>query len=251
MPLPVTGMEKIGHRPSSRSKPVKERPKGSAHPVISLNPSDGLTVLYGHPVVSRIVLQALVDRALTGHPVVYLDGAHTFDALLIGRLARSRRQQLRKALAMIHVARAFSARQLERLMSQCLADALDRYQAGTAVISGLLETLSTDSLTDDEVDRMANRMIESVHHLKLQGFSLLCPCPHVPIPMAPAHRLFTILRSISHRCLHIYEEHGIVMTEEISVDAMTHSESPCEAVSTGHPSPSILPTNTPQFSHAP
>ncbi|HEX6726793.1 MAG TPA: hypothetical protein VF078_05530 [Nitrospira sp.] len=201
--------------------------------------------------MSRIVLQALVDRSLTGHPVVYLDGAHTFDALLIGRLARSRRQQPRKALAMSHVARAFSARQLERLMSYCLAGALDRYQAGTAVISGLHETLSADGLTDNEVNHLANRMIESVRHLTLQGFSLLCPCPHVPIPMAPAHPLFTILRSISRRCLHVYEEHGIVMTEEISVDAMPHSESPCETVATGHPSPSILPANTPQFSHAP
>ena len=88
MTLPATGTENLSHRTSSRSKPVKERPIGPAHPVISLNPSDGLTVLYGHPVVSRIVLQALVDRALTGHPVVYLDGAHTFDALLIRRLAQ-------------------------------------------------------------------------------------------------------------------------------------------------------------------
>ena len=249
--LPVTGTEHLGHRPSSRSKPVKERPKGPAHPMISLNPSDGLTVLYGHPVVSRIVLQALVNRALTGHPVVYLDGAHTFDALLIGRLARSRRQQSRKALAMIHVARAFSARQLERLMSHCLAGALDRYQASTAVISGLLETLSADGLTTDEVDRMADRMIESVRHLTLHGFSLLCPCPFVPMPVAPAHRLFTTLRSISRHCIQVYEEQGKFLTEDISVDAMPHSEDPCEAVGTGHPSPSILAANTPQFSHAP
>lgn len=236
--LPVTGTENRSHRPSSRSKPVKEETKGPAHPVISLNPSDGLTVLYGHPAVSRFALQALVDHALSGHPVVYLDGAHTFDGLLIERLARSRRQQLRKALAMIHVARAFSARQLERLMSHCLAGALDRYQAGTAVISGLLETLSADGLTDHEVNHLANRMIESVRHLTLQGFSLLCPCPHIPIPMAPAHRLFTILRSISHRCIHVHEEQGKVLTEEISVDAIPACRDSIEGIGSVHPSPS-------------
>ena len=120
-------------------------------------------------------------------------------------------------------------------MSHCLAGALDRYQASTAVISGLLETLSADGLTADEVDRMADRMIESVRHLTLHGFSLLCPCPFVPMPVAPAHRLFTTLRSISRHCIQVYEEQGKFLTEEISVDAIPHSEDPCEAVGTGHP----------------
>lgn len=159
---------------SPRSKPVKEG-TGTPHHVASLNPSDRLTVLYGHPAASRIALQVIVDRALSGHPVIYLDGAHTFDALLIGRLARRRRQQPRKALSMIHVARAFSAQQLERLMSQCLVGALERYQASTAVITGLLETLSADGLADNEVKRLTDRMIESMRHLTQQGFSLLCP----------------------------------------------------------------------------
>ena len=177
--------------------------KNPADHVVLLNPADRLTVLYGHPVVSSITLQALVDHALSGHPVVYLDGVHAFDTFLIGQLARSRRQRPRKALAMIHVARAFSARQLERLMSHCLADALERYQAGTAVISGLLDTLSADGLTDNEVNRLADRMIESLRHLTQQGFSLLCPCPSVPMPTAPAHRLFAILRSMSDRCIRV------------------------------------------------
>jgi hypothetical protein len=117
-------------------KKVKDE---SVHPAISLNSADGLTVLYGQPHAIHIALQALVDHALTGHPVVYLDGLHTFDALLVGRLARHRRHQPRKALSMIHVARVFSAKPLERLVSHCLVDALERYQAHTAVISGLLE----------------------------------------------------------------------------------------------------------------
>ena len=188
--LPVTGTESLRYKPSSRSGPAKEEAEVPAIHVVPLNPSDRLTVLYGHPAASRIASQALVDRALSGQPVVFLDGIHAFDAFIIGRLARSRRQQPRKALAMIHVARAFSARQLERLMSQCLVGALERYQARTAVISGLLETLCADGLTDHEVRRLTDRMIESVGHLTLQGVSLLCPCPSVPMPMAPAHRLF-------------------------------------------------------------
>jgi hypothetical protein len=246
-----TGTEHLRHRRSSQSKIVKRGPEDLVRHAVSLNPSDLLTVLYGHPVVSSIALQALVDRALSGHPVVYLDAVHTFDAFLIGRLARSRRQQPRKALAMIHVARAFSARQLERLMSHCLADALERYQASTAMISGLFETLSADGLTDNEVSRLADRMIESVRHLTQQGFSLLCPCPVVPMPVAPSHRLFAMLCSMSDRCVHVHELQGKIVTEELSLNAMPASADLCEAVDTSHPSPSNLPASALQFSHAP
>lgn len=190
-------------KPAPRSTAMKNVKDESVLPAISLNSADGLTVLYGQPHATHIALQALVDHALTGHPVVYLDGLHTFDALLIGRLARHRRHQPRKALSMIHVARVFSAKQLERLLSHCLLGALERYQARTAVISGLLETLSADCLTDHEVNRLTDRMIESVRHVTSQGFSLLCPCPSVPSPMASAHRLFATLRSMSHRCIHV------------------------------------------------
>jgi len=197
--LPST--KRFRSKPASRSTAMKKAKDESVLPAISLNLSDGLTVLYGQPHATHIALQALVDHALTGHPVVYLDGLHTFDAILIGRLARHRRQQPRKALSMIHVARVFSAKQLERLLSHCLVDALERYQARTAVISGLLETLSSDCLTDHEINRLTDRMIESIRHVTSQGFSLLCPCPSVPSPMAPSHRLFATLCSLSHRCI--------------------------------------------------
>jgi hypothetical protein len=208
-------------------------------------------MLYGHPFASKIALQALVDHALSGHPVVHLDGVHTFDAFLIGQLARNRRQQLRKALTMIHVARAFSAQQLERLMSHCLADALERYQASTAMISGLLETFSAGGLTENEVNRLTDRMIESMRHLTQQGFSLLCPCPSVPLPMAPAHRLFAMLRSMSHRCIRVSELQGKVVAEEIAFDAMPASVDHAEGIGAGLPSPSNPTASALQFSHAP
>lgn len=218
--LPVTGRERLRHKLSSRPGLANAETEVPFVHVVPLNPADRLTLLYGHPAASRIASQILVDRALSGQPVVFLDGIHSFDAFIIGRLARSRRQQPRKALEMIHVARAFSARQLERLMSQCLVGALERYQARTAVISGLVETLCIGGLTDHEARRLTDRMIESVRHLTLQGFSLLCPCSSVPMPMAPAYRLFAMLRSMSNRSIHVYEVQGKVVTEEIPLEAI-------------------------------
>lgn len=212
-------VERFDRGGTSRPRAPKEGTKNQVTYGVSLNSSDRLTILYGHPGASKIVLQLLADRALTGQPVVYLDGAHTFDTFFIERLARSRRQSPRKALSLIHVARAFNAWQLERLMSQCLADALERYQASTAVISGLLESLSADCLTDKETNRLTDRMIESLRHLTQQGFSLFCPCPSVPMPQAPAHRLFAVLRTMCDRCIRVHEVEGKVMTEKMSLSA--------------------------------
>ncbi len=231
--LPLVSMERLSHREM----------KDPSHQVVTLNSSDRLTMLYGHPVASRIVLQTLVDRALSGQPVVYLDGTHTFDALLIGKLARRRRQPIRKVLTMIHVARAFSVRQLERLMSECLADALERYHARMAVITGLLETLSADGLTDKEINRLVDRMIESIRHLTQQGFSLLCPCPSVPLPTAPTHRLFTLLRSMSDRCIQVRELQQKIVLEDISFDTEPANAAFYEGSSAQtHP---LLPTRRP------
>jgi hypothetical protein len=245
--LPLTGVERLSHRSAPRSTALKEEMKepSPTHHVASLNSSHGLIMLCGHPATSKIALQALVDRALSGHPVVYLDGAHTFDTVLFERLVRSRRQQPRKVLALIHVARAFSARQLERLISQCLVAALERYQADTAVISGLLESLSADDLTDKEVNRLTEGMIESVRHLTLQGFSLLCPCPRVPIPMAPTYRLFDMLCSMSTRCTRVCEIQGKVVMDELFDTTLAYKSS--EGIVVDSPSPSDSPAGLPQF----
>lgn len=244
--LSLTSIERLSHRPSLRFTALKAELKEHAHHVASLNSSRGLIMLCGHPAASKIALQVLVDRALSGHPVVYLDGSHTFDTFLFERLVRSRRQQPRKVLALIHVARAFSARQLERLMSHCLVAALERYQADTAVISGLLESLSADYLTDKEVTRLTEGMIESVRHLRLQGFSLLCPCPRIPISLARAYRLFDMLRSMSNRCTRVYEVDGKVVMEELFDTPPTYTD-PSESIVVGSPCPPDSPAGLPQY----
>jgi hypothetical protein len=214
--LPLADVGNLSRRRSSRPDTAKEKAgdQTPCHARVSWNPHDRLTVLYGHPLAARFASQAGADRAMAGEPVVYLDGAHTFDPFFIGRLARGRRQQPRKVLAMIHVARAFTALQMERLLSNCLAGALERYQARIAVLSGLVETLSDENLSDRDVARLSDRMLESISHLTQQGVSLLCPCPAVPMVTTPGHRLFAGLRHLADRCIRLHEVQGEMMVEE-------------------------------------
>lgn len=184
---------------------------------LQVEPADRLLLLYGHPLVPKVALSAMTDHVLSGQPVVYLDGAHTFDPFVIGRVARSRRQPPRKALAMMHVARAFSWHQLERLISTCLADALDRYEAGTAVISGLFEALAEETASERELARSMERLLESIARLKSRGHTLLCLCPSVPMPETPGHALFIKLRDLADRAVRVQELLGnVTLSEEMS-----------------------------------
>ncbi len=201
-----------GRRQEVRPGLAKEeggRPAGDLLPLLSLW-THRLIVVDGTPVVSTIGLEAAAARALSGAPVVYLDGAHSFDPLVIGRVARTRRHAPRKALALVHVARAFTWHQMERLISNCLADALARYEARSALISGLFETLAEERSSDRDIDRMMDRVLESLRALSMSGCSLVCPCPSRLVGSAHAQRLLVGLRGLADRVVHVQETAGRV-----------------------------------------
>lgn len=127
------------------------------HAQIPFHTDHSLMVLHGHSLVLRLGLHAAADRALAGEPVVYLDGANTFDPFVIGRLAMAHRQAPRKILSLVHVARVFSCHQMERLVSDCLDEALTRYQSRVAVVSGLFETFYDEAVPSQEVGRLAGQ----------------------------------------------------------------------------------------------
>lgn len=185
------------------------------HARIPLRAHDRLLLLQGHPLLFRLGLYAVTERALAGEPVVYLDGASTFDPFWVGRMARAHHQQPRKVLAMIHVARAYTCQQMERLLSDCLSAALDRYQARIAVLSGLLDTFYDRAVPDDEAWRLFGRMMEAIRRLTQQGFILLCLCPPAPILTSASRRSLDHLRSQADRIICVHEAgQGIVLLEE-------------------------------------
>jgi hypothetical protein len=181
---------------------------------VPLHPDDRLLVLYGHPLVLRLGLYAATDRALAGEPVLYLDGANTFDPFVIARLARARRQLPRKVLNLIHVARAFTCHQMERLVSDCLAEALDRYQARIAVLSGLFETLYDETVRDREAARVWSRMRDALRRLTQHGYAVLCLCPPAPALVRGGRPCFDQLRGQADRIIRVREEQGMLHLDE-------------------------------------
>jgi len=184
------------------------------HAQISFYPQDRLLLLYGHQLVFHLGLHAATERVFAGEPVLYLDGANTFDPFAVGRLARAHRRQPRTVLSMIHLARAFTGHQMERLVCDCLSAALDRYHARTAMLSGLFETFYDQAIPEADALRSFARMMEAVSTLAQQGYRLLCLCPSAPILTRTSRRCLELLRGRADRVIRVHEEHGLVRLEE-------------------------------------
>jgi hypothetical protein len=184
------------------------------HAQVPFHPDDRLLLLYGHPLVFRLGLYAATERVLAGEPVLYLDGANTFDPFVIGRLARAHRQQPRNVLTMIHVARAFTCHQMERLVSDCLAEALDRYQARTVILAGLFDTFYDQAVPEQEALRLFGRTMEAIRRLTQQGYMLMCLCPPAPVLTRTSRRCLDQLRGQADRVIRVHEEQGLVRLEE-------------------------------------
>lgn len=184
------------------------------HAQVPFQTSNCLMVLHGHPLVFRLGLYAATDRALAAEPVLYLDGANTFDPFVIGRLAHAHRQTPRKILSLVHVARAFTCHQMERLVSDCLGEALTRYQAKIAVISGLFESFYDEAVPIQETGRLAGRMVQRLRRLAQQGYAIVCLCPPAPVATRGSQRFLDQLCGQADRVIRVGEDQGVVRLEE-------------------------------------
>ena len=197
--------------------PSRTTPEGSQdwflalrHAQIPFSTDDRLLLLYGHPLVFRMGLYAAAERVLAGEPIVYLDGAHTFDPFFIGRMARAHRRQPRALLSMIHVARAFTCQQLERLISDCLMSALERYQSRIAILSGLFDTFYEQAVPEHEAMRLFGRMMDASQKLAQHGSTLLFLCPQAPMLTRASRRCLDQLRGQADRVIRVQEAQGLV-----------------------------------------
>ncbi len=202
------------------------------HGLVPLNREDGLMLLYGHPSVLTLGLYAAADRALAGEPVVYLDGANAFDPFVVSRVARTSGARPQKLLTAIHVARAFTCHQMERLASDCLASALDRYQSRVAILSGPLDSFYDEAVPAEEAARLLRRMIPSLRKLAARGTRVLCLCPSAPHHQS-RYGLLMQLQAAATRLIQVEEMDGMVRLDEETVGRTNEWQIP-QAVLAGH-----------------
>jgi hypothetical protein len=185
------------------------------HSTLPGAPPTGLIVLSGHAAVYRLGLCAATDRALAGETVLYLAGANVFDPFLIGRLARANRVAPSRVLQRIHVSRAFTCHQMARLVTDCLASAIERYGARWVILSGPLETLYDESVPDQEAMRLFHTMRLTLQRLAQQDVQILCVSPLPAMASRTRHGFLAALRAHADRSIDVREaDDGIWLREQ-------------------------------------
>ena len=185
------------------------------HSTLPGAPPTGLIVLSGHAAVYRLGLCAAAERALTGETVLYLAGANIFDPFLVARLARASRVTPSRVLQRIHVSRAFTCHQMARLVTDCLASAIERYGARWVILSGPLETLYDESVPDQEAMRLFHTMRLALQRLARQDVQILCVSPLPAMASHARHGFLAALRAQADRAIDVREtDDGIWLHEQ-------------------------------------
>lgn len=190
------------------------------HSTLPDAPPPRLIVLSGSVAVYRLGLCAAADHAAAGDTVLYVAGANVFDPFLIGRLARACRMAPSRVLQRIHVSRAFTCHQMARLVTDCLESAVRRYEARRVILSGPLETLYDESVSDQEATRLFRAMLAALQRLAQQDVRILCVSP-LPSAAPGARRGFlAALRAHAHRAVDVREiDEGIRLDEQKADDS--------------------------------
>lgn len=178
---------------------------------LNLTTQDGLVLLYGHPAVLRLGRYAAADRLLAGEPVLYVEGAHTFDPYLISRLARCNGVAPAALLARLHRSRAFTCQEMERLIVEQLAPALHAHRTRVVILSDLLATFYDETVPVEETIRLAQGIFRALRTLAQRGYHMLALCPPPPPQVRSDHRrneLSASFHAHADRLIRVEEDAG-------------------------------------------
>ena len=103
----------------------------------AVGPPADIVLAYGKPAgsVTHLALYMAFAGIAREKPVVFLDGANSFDPFLISKIARRAGLVPEELLGRIHISRAFTCHQMAALVVERLAGALDRFNTNVAIVS--------------------------------------------------------------------------------------------------------------------
>ncbi len=176
--------------------PPAESPLGRICADLDIARESGSIVLaHGTPApsVTYLALYMAFVGAAHEESVVYLDGANSFDAYLVAKMARRAGLEPRETLSRIHLSRAFTCHQMEALVLERLAGALRKLNTPIAVISGLLDTFYDEDVPFGEAHSVLKTTVAELVRLAGRGARILLACPDTHLPVGPKQRRFVNL----------------------------------------------------------
>lgn len=147
---------------------------GSADAFDSLFACDGkIGLLYSDLSLTRLALYGITLITTDGYAVWVLDGANSFNAYVVAKLARQWGYAPEAILERIKLSRAFTCYQMKELVTRRLASALGSPQ-GTAIFClGLLETFYDEDVKIVDAVRMIKMISATFTTLAQRGYTIL------------------------------------------------------------------------------
>ncbi|GAB4341666.1 MAG: hypothetical protein Kow0099_18530 [Candidatus Abyssubacteria bacterium] len=173
---------------------------------LKAQPPTSIVLAYGTPAFSVTYLALYMTFAGVARekPVVYLDGANSFNPFIITRIARKMGLSSEDLLKRIHISRAFTCHQMQALVTDRLEDAFRRFNTNVAVVSGLLDTFYDEDVPFGEAYDLLKAATTEFTRLAGKGARILIACPDSRLPLEARRRRFmdhliqtasTVLRS--------------------------------------------------------
>ncbi len=158
-------------------------------------PPGKVYLLYGDDRIFPISLTMAAHAMATGSSVAVVDGCNQFNVHLISRFARERKISPDKLLKQIFISRGFTCYQMEQAVTNRLPVFLKTMNSSTAMIFGLLDTFFDEQASLREVQQILQRVLVSLHAMKMNGASVLVVCHAYNVLPKERNRLFATLRT--------------------------------------------------------
>ncbi len=137
----------------------------------------GLVLLYGSEEVRAYALKAIASLLARGEHIVLIDSANTFNPFLIAEVATRLNRQPKDLLDCLHISRTFTVHQLEALITERIAGALNTYASRILIASGFLHNLYDEDVTLQETWRVFRKTVAHLRALADTGTLVLVVCP--------------------------------------------------------------------------
>lgn len=156
-----------------------------------------------------------IGQLIEEKPVVFVDGANIIDLPLILKLARFFRADPRDILKRFHLSRAFTAHQLEAVVTRDLPGAMRRFQSRLCIVSGLLDTPADDQVPLWEAEILIRNITSRLRTLANQNCCVAVIAPDPPIPSEKTQKLLLIIRKAADRIVQLSQKDGrLTLNEE-------------------------------------
>jgi hypothetical protein len=169
-------------------------------------PFHGLVMFAGDMSVLMLSQLLCLQYLRHGDPVVLVDGANAYNALLLSEAARAERLNLHVMLDALRLSRVYTCHQLEALITEHLRPAITTLRPRAILCLGLLDPLADEDLPATEATRIFRRMLPVLQDVSCH-LPVLAACPD---PDVPALERRELLHGFGRRLLHVAPWHFTV-----------------------------------------